>query len=70
MEPNAVAQRFSIGRTLKDSVKIFIRNLILFGAIAIMVRALLLLLPKGPDVSTLLAGGAIDWWRQLLARLR
>jgi hypothetical protein len=67
MEPNAVAQRFSIGRTLKDSVKIFIRNLILFGAIAIMVRALLLLLPKGPDVSTLLAGGAIDWWRQLLA---
>ena len=45
MTGNTMAPRFTIGRALGDSIKIFGRNIVAFALAALAIRLLLLLAP-------------------------
>jgi hypothetical protein len=59
--------RFSIGRVLGDSIKIFVRNIVGFALAALAIRLLLLLVPE-IEVKTIMAGaGPSDWFSAMLS---
>jgi hypothetical protein len=54
--------RFTIGRTLGDSLRIFGRNLIAFALLALAIRLLLLLVPQDQATAAMTMAGRIDWF--------
>ena len=66
MADNSMAPRFTIARTLGDSLKIFGRNIVAFALVALAIRSLLLLVPAGQTVA---AAGAsqINWFSAIVS---
>lgn len=62
MALNSGTPRFTIGRTLGDSLKIFGRNFIAFALLALAIRLLLLLVPQDQMMAAMTAAGRIDWF--------
>jgi hypothetical protein len=61
MAVNTGTPRFTIGRTLGDSVKIYGRNFIAFALVALAVRLLLLLVPDGQTAGVMIDARQINW---------
>lgn len=53
--------RFTIGRALGDSLKIYGRNFIAFGLVALAIRLLLLLVPDGQTAGVMTSASRINW---------
>jgi len=59
--------RFTIGRTLGDSLKIFGRNIVAFALVALAIRLLLLLAPNGQAVAVMTGTAQINWFNAILS---
>ena len=69
MAGNSMAPRFTIGRTLGDSIKIFGRNIVAFALVALAIRLLLLLVPDGQAASVMTSATQINWFNAILSML-
>jgi len=67
MAGNSTAPRFTIGRTLADSIKIFGRNIVVFALAALVIRLLLLLAPTGQALAVLTGAAQINWFNAILS---
>jgi hypothetical protein len=65
MDGSVVAPRFSIGRTLKDSLRIFARNFVALAFLAFVVRLLILVAPS--DGKMLMSAGPPHFWNSIFA---
>jgi hypothetical protein len=65
MAGNGMAPRFTIGRTLGDSIKIFGRNIVAFALAALAIRLLLLLIPKGQMAAVMTGATQINWFNAI-----
>jgi hypothetical protein len=61
MAGNIMAPRFTIGRTLGDSIKIFGRNIVAFALVALAIRLLFLLAPDKPMAAMMTGATQINW---------
>jgi len=59
--------RFTIGRTLGDSLKIFGRNFIVFALVALAIRLLLLAVPQGQAAGAIIGAGQINWFSAIVS---
>jgi hypothetical protein len=67
MAGNIMAPRFTIGRTLWDSSKIFGRNIVAFAIVALGIRVLFLLAPD-KQMATVMTGAAqINWLSSIVS---
>ena len=62
MAINTGTPRFTIGRTLGDSFKIFGRNFIVFALVALAIRLLLLVVPQGQAAGVIAGASQINWF--------
>ena len=68
MAVNTGAPRFTIGRTLGDSLKIFGRNFVAFALVALAIRLLLLLAPPQGQAAAVMTGAAqINWFNAIVS---
>jgi hypothetical protein len=67
MAINTGTSRFTIGRTLGDSLKIFGRNFIVFAPVALAIRLLLLLVPQGQAAGMMSGASQINWFSAIVA---
>ena len=66
MAGNIAAPRFTIGRTLGDSINIFGRNIVAFVLAALAIRLLLLLAPPNGQAVAVMTGAAqINWFNAI-----
>ncbi len=67
MHMNVVTPRFSIGRTLKDSLGIFGRNFVTFALLALAVQLVILVTPSDLNARALAGSGQLAWWEFVVA---
>jgi len=67
MAINAGTPRFTIGRTLGDSLKIFGRNFIVFALVALAMRLLLLLVVQGQAAGVTTGASQINWFSAIVS---
>jgi hypothetical protein len=67
MAINSGTPRFTIGRTLGDSLKIFGRNFIAFALVALAIRLLLLVVPQAQTPGVTTGVGQINWFSAIVS---
>lgn len=67
MAINTGTPRFTIGRTLGDSLKIFGRNFIVFALVALAIRLLLLAVPQGQAAGVTTGASQINWFSAIVS---
>jgi hypothetical protein len=67
MAVNSGTPRFTIGRTLVDSLKIFGRNFIVFAPVALAIRLLLFAVPQGQAPAVVTDPNQVDWFNATVA---
>lgn len=69
MAINTGMSRFTIGRTLGDSLKIFRRNFVAFAFVGVAGRLLLLLVPGGQAVGAMMSASQVNWLSAIVSMM-
>ena len=67
MTGNTMAPRFTIGRTLGDSLKIFGRNIVAFALVALAIRLLFLLAPDRQTAAVMTGAAEMNWFNAIVS---
>src|SRR5687767_7272964 len=67
MAGNIMAPRFTIGRALGDSIKVFGRNIVAFALVALAIRLLFLLAPDRQMAAVMTGAAQLNWLSAIMS---